>query len=272
MKETLFLYLDILGFRQLINEPKKIEWLYKALDASRIHNDRNYRTIVFSDTLLAYNSADYTSSKKEAYKSVELMFLIELVQELANRLVGSGITFRAIITEGEFEHSNFSNFEAYYGNALVNAYDSEKSIVGTGLYLDKKLKQFNRVFTTRSFSPEYDFVYILTNLLELSGYIEDGEYLSQTFPIPSESVTLQGVESYVYTDIRHLQQIYTGTQHQIPTVRAKYLATWDMYEKQMLDITTTLKNNNFVPESLIDLNWNPIANEFENNHLFSATE
>jgi len=53
--ETLFLYLDILGFAELVKDGPRVERLFQILDSARLHTDSDYQTIVFSDTLLAYN-------------------------------------------------------------------------------------------------------------------------------------------------------------------------------------------------------------------------
>jgi hypothetical protein len=85
MPQTLFLYLDFLGFRALSTNPTKVRRLFQALDECAIHRDSNFRTVVFSDTLLAYNSVNPIG---EGYMSPELMYLIEGVQDITHRLVG----------------------------------------------------------------------------------------------------------------------------------------------------------------------------------------
>jgi len=46
------MYMDILGFSNLINDKEKVETIYRIIDNSSIHEDSNYRVIVFSDTIL----------------------------------------------------------------------------------------------------------------------------------------------------------------------------------------------------------------------------
>lgn len=275
MRKTLFLYLDILGFRGLVKEPEQISWLYKVIDAARIHKDSNYRTIVFSDTLLAYNSQTPTYGNQ---KAAELMFLIELVQEFSHRLAGSGIFFRALITEGEFTHDKLQNIEAYYGPALVDTYDAEKSLVGVGLFLDKKIDRFNLVFRSREFSPEFDFVYTLLDLTRLGEYTEGNgsgplKLGPAILPLPAELVTEASIEYRVLCEIKQLQEIHTGmTQHPLPAVRAKFLATWKMYELQLPNLTRALADSGFDPRALLDLDWSTFTSDFEKNHRKKATE
>ncbi len=103
MKKTLFLYIDILAFSDLVKNKEKVSKLFQIIDSARLHHDSHFNTIVFSDTIVSYNKN--TNYSKEA-KEVEMMYLIELTQELFLKLIGSNIFFRAIITEGEFHHNN----------------------------------------------------------------------------------------------------------------------------------------------------------------------
>src|SRR5438876_114995 len=139
---TLFLYIDILGFSELIKEPAKVERLFRMLNDARIHADSNYQSIAFSDTIVAYNRQRDLSGTA---KATELMFLIELTQELFLRLAGSRIFFRAVITEGPFFHQKMEHMDAFFGQALVDTYRAEKQLVGLGLFLDVNLRRFNQV-------------------------------------------------------------------------------------------------------------------------------
>jgi hypothetical protein len=170
MQSTLFLYIDILGFSDLIKDTARVERLYQIIDNARLHRDSNYRAIVFSDTIVAYHTHSNLTGKS---KAIELMFLIELTQELFLRLVGSGIFFRAVITEGSFHHKKLKNLEAFYGQALVDTYRAEKSLSSIGLFLDNKLRRFNQVFRWRIFSPQFDFVYLTHHCTGLTPTSED---------------------------------------------------------------------------------------------------
>ena len=90
MRETLFLYIDILGFSEIVNDDALADRLFKIIDNARIHRDANFRAIVFSDTIIAYN---IHSNIGAGHKATELMYLIEFAQDLFLRLIGSGIFF-----------------------------------------------------------------------------------------------------------------------------------------------------------------------------------
>ena len=56
MDNTLFLYIDILGFSDLAMEyHEKICKLFSIIDHVQIHRDSCCKSIVFSDTIIAYN-------------------------------------------------------------------------------------------------------------------------------------------------------------------------------------------------------------------------
>ncbi len=271
MESTLFLYIDILGFSDLIRDTTRVEQLYKIIDNARLHRDSNYRTIVFSDTVLAYHAHSNLTGKS---KATELMFLIELTQELFLRLVGSGIYFRAVITEGSFHHKKFENLEAFYGQALIDAYRAEKSIPSIGLFLDNKLRKFNLVFRWRIFSPQYDFIYLTHHCTSLmptseesffpSSLSEFNPFVDPEFPLPGLILTSTGSESLVYPEIIHFSEVYNQmNEHPDPNVRVKHLAAWNMYCLGYPKLMRSLVDHEFAPEGLAELDWTEVKRRFE---------
>ena len=75
------LYLDILGFRELVMSSIRVMELYYIINLLSVHKDAGFKTIVFSDTLLVYNPTDVPESDRW----VEVMFLCEYVQQLLHR-------------------------------------------------------------------------------------------------------------------------------------------------------------------------------------------
>ena len=57
MTRNLFLYLDILGFSDLVNDPKQVEELYGVIDGLHVFSHNMFECIAFSDTLLIYDPA-----------------------------------------------------------------------------------------------------------------------------------------------------------------------------------------------------------------------
>ena len=266
MNKTLFLYIDILGFSELINNKKKVNDLYTIIDNARIHRDSNFRAIVFSDTIIAYNK--YANLSTES-KEVEVMYLIELTQQLFSMLIGTNIFFRAVITEGEFHHNKLKNLEAYYGEALVEAYRAEKNLSGTGLFLNRKLRGFNQVFRFKEFSNKFDYIF-LTHMCSsltswLSRNVDDNKKPDyKAFPLPPELITDAGLEYLAYPELVHFSEVYENmNNHPEPKVREKYLTTWNMYTLAYPGLMRSLVDYNFDPNGMSHLDWNEAKKIYE---------
>ncbi|KAF3980828.1 MAG: hypothetical protein HFP76_00060 [Methylococcales symbiont of Iophon sp. n. MRB-2018] len=130
MMKRAFLYIDILGFENLvINNEDKVESIFKILDGLSSHSHNHFfdlQTVVFSDTILIFNSTDTQEEQLHYY----VTYLIEYAQELFYRLANINVYFRGILTYGEFNFNQLKNIQAYYGSALINAYNQEKELKG----------------------------------------------------------------------------------------------------------------------------------------------
>ena len=75
MKHKYLLYIDILGFADLVNESQAdVRRLYKILEGLNCHKHDAFQVIVFSDTILIYNKFDTFLKHEHEYA---VMFLIE---------------------------------------------------------------------------------------------------------------------------------------------------------------------------------------------------
>lgn len=273
MHKTLFLYLDILGFSELIKTPSRVDQIFAVLDTAALHRDSNFRAIAFSDTLLAYHTRD---GLKGSSKAVELMFLIELVQDIFLRLIGSGTYFRAVITEGAFHHSQLQNMQAFYGQALIDAYQKEKAITGTGLYLDRRLEQYDQVFRHRPYSSDFLFVCLTHTLTRLTpqkaDLLEDAAlFADPDFPIPGEVLASQGMEYMVYPEIVYLKDVFSlKDSHPLPDVREKHLVTWNMYEHAYPKLVKSLVECDFSANGVANMDWTSASEHFENSRGWKA--
>ena len=272
MNETLFLYIDILGFSELIKNKADVDLLFQIVDQARIHSDSKYKAIVFSDTIIAYNKN--TNYSREA-KEIEVMFLIELTQDIFSRLIGRDIYFRAIITEGEFSHNKLNNLEAYYGTALVNAYNAEKSLSGTGLFLDKKLRELNRVFRFKEFSKQFDYIFLTHVCSGITSWLsrnvdENEEPDFKNYPLPADLLVDQGLEYLVYPELVHFSEIYKNmNNHPEPKVREKHLTTWNMYTQAYPGLTRSLVKYNFDPNGMAELDWSKAREMYEEDSQYA---
>ena len=270
-ENRLFLYLDLLGFTSLLRDCQKIERIFRILDGSNIHRDANYKTIVFSDTVLAYNQhISLTPNSKE----IELMYLIEFAQDIRQRLTGEEVFFRAIITEGPFRAETRNNFQSFYGDALVKAHKEEKELVGIGLFVDRSLRDLHSVFRYKQFSEKYDFVYTTQQISRLEYFpsnYEKAEKREAVFPLPTNYLTDEGAEYFLYPELRHLIEIYHHSLGQPePSVRAKYICTWRMYELAYPKLTGLIAKSNFDLSMISGLDWSGPKRQFEEDRVSYA--
>lgn len=246
MENTLFMYLDFLGFTELIKDKSRVIELFSIIDDLHAHKDPNYKVIVFSDTMLIYNSIN---PKNDWYKKIELMYLIEFAQDLLLRLIEKNIYFKAVITEGEFTFKKLNNIEAYFGQALVETYKAEENLKGTGLYIDSKLRLFNSFFDFVDCGDGYDYV-LLTN--QLAGIKEYTDIL----PIPVELITQQGLEFGVFQECQFLKKVHElMTNHPVDKIKDKYIFTWLMYSRFHSRIMNALADSGFNMKVLVDMDW-----------------
>ncbi len=138
------LYIDILGFSNLAKtDYNKVNELFAAIDSLNAHQHPGFQTVAFSDTILIFNkSLPITQYDHEYF----VMFCCEFAQDLTFKCRKLDIQFRAILTCGEFSYEKLSNIEAYHGNALITSYLKEKEIIGLGLFIDKEISHYNKIF------------------------------------------------------------------------------------------------------------------------------
>src|ERR1017187_8253934 len=186
MKSRYLLYLDILGFSDLVErDPDKVGPLYHAISKMRAHEHGDFQTIVFSDTVLVYNKASPRTANDHTYV---VMFLCEFAQHLMFSLRGSGIYFRGLLTYGEFEHYRLGKAECFFGKGLINAYKREKVIKSIGLYIDRHCEARNVVFDTADFDGDVKCVFLTQNIGRLAEVSAGG------FPI--DPILLEQMDTY----------------------------------------------------------------------------
>lgn len=248
MKNKYLLYIDILGFSDLIKSEQRTRELYEIIDSLNVHEHRVFQTIVFSDTILVYNKKPPFGRKEAEYI---VWYATEFAEDLHFRLIGKGLYFRAMLTFGPFDHYSLNNTECFFGQALANAYESEKHAPITGLLIDNECHQTLKFFDSERFDDDWYFVYLertFKNLIDMSygelpidrGIYGDGERVP-----------------YLLWALKYIQGIYLQMrEHPIPMVRAKFLTTWDYYYRKYNLILDSLVASDFSPEPLCpSYNW-----------------
>lgn len=248
MKEKFLLYIDILGFSELVNKnSKSIKKIYEVVNQLNVHKHDAFQTIIFSDTILVYNKLETNTLHDKEYV---VMFMVEFVQDLLFSGKSINLNFRAIITYGEFEHYKLKNTECYFGKSLVSAYMKEKEINGVGLFIDNDLVGFNKIFKTCKYNSKLKFVYLFQRMLRLKDYTEE------VLPLPKEFIEDTNEFWLLKDEIKILKKYFDElNNNEEPRVRAKYLQTYQFYRKLMPTIFDQLERTNFSISTI-----NPNAN------------
>ncbi|MDO8805242.1 MAG: hypothetical protein Q7R35_12505 [Elusimicrobiota bacterium] len=257
MNSKYFLYIDILGFKDLVPlGQKRVHELYQLINALNVHDHYAFSVLVFSDTILVYNKTDPINDHDH---SCIVMYAIEFVKDLLYRLIGKDIFFRATLRYDEFNHFKLSNLNAFYGPALIEAHRDEKINTGTGLLLHKTVWARNDIFKTVYFSDEYCFVFLNQTLDTVLGQygpnvpfsVSGTDFENQDFPLD------------IAKDVIFLKSIYQNMlEHPDPQVRTKFLTTWQMYRTRFGAILDALEKSSFNPKVLVpSLDWSKYINQ-----------
>ena len=236
MSDCFLLYIDILGFAEMTGkEPRKVARTYAILDSLNVHKHQAFKTIVFSDTVLVYNSKPAQSDDDRSHY---VWYLIEFAEDLHHRLTGQDVFFRAILTSGGFSHYSLENIQCFFGDALISAYTREKSIPSLGLFLDENCARHNKYFRTAPFDGESSFVYLNRSIEDLTQLTGD--------KYPFRDRAIEELAPFMPWQVRFLRDVHANMRsHRSPTVRAKFLTAWDFYAKRYPGLTLALVSSEF---------------------------
>jgi hypothetical protein len=161
-----------------------------------------------------------------------------------------GVHFRGYITCGDFNHQPMKNVEAYYGEALIRAYEAEKEIQCTGLFMDNLVSPYSDIFELTQFNEQCQFVHIMQNLRNISSRRRE-------YPIPPELIIETDLLYLVAYYIHYLECINRHMNDMLlaPKVRRKYLNTWRMLKSRHPGLLTVLVDNSFNPRAVSDFDW-----------------
>jgi hypothetical protein len=252
LANRLFLYIDILGFKDLVKSGGDIAMLYKTIDELNVHRDGDFTCIVFSDTILVYGAEVWIGEPNRG-----VMWLIEFAQDLFFRLISKDIHFRAYVTLGDFEHYKLKNFEAYYGEALIECYEREKEIKCTGVFLDAKLVEHCDIFKVTKFNDNAYYVHVMQNLDMVS--LPYHEYSNSAL---GEYIMATGMEWSIAYQLHYLERVFgKTTDPSLPTeVTLKFQNAWSMIAQHHDGLVRRLTESCFDFQSVIKLDWSaPLA-------------
>jgi hypothetical protein len=230
------LYIDILGFAQLASANRsKVEQIYRILDSLNVHRHDAFKTIVFSDTVLVYNPEPVATQSDAEYI---IWYLIEFAEDLHHRFTGQELFFRAVLVSGEFDHYKLDHIECFFGQALINAHLFEKSLPGIGLFISDECDALNKYFRTARFDENLLFVYLNRGLEQLN------EFTGGIYPAAYPEVA--DIAPHVPWHVEFLKTVYKGMrEHPDPSVRSKYLTTWDYHDRRYPELLQALVGAEF---------------------------
>jgi hypothetical protein len=258
--DRFLLYIDILGFSEMTRkEPRKVARLYSILDSLNAHKHDSFKTIVFSDTILAYNHA---IAENDEHRRYLVWYLTEFAEDLHRRLTGQDVYFRAILTSGDFSHYRLKNIECFYGGALIAAYLAEKNIPSLGLFMDKSCIPYNRFFRLAPYDATLSFVYLNRAIENFSHSLGNDPAL----PIPAAGLDMWSFAPELPWDVRFMKDIYRNMRsHSNPQVRTKFLTAWDFYEQLYPRLLARLVATDFNVDSVSTEpgHWNEVTEQME---------
>lgn len=235
--ERAFLYIDILGFENLVRtKPDRIYKIFKIFDTLKVHKHFALQTVVFSDTILVFNKDESLST------DYYCTYLVEYTQELFYRLSAINVYFKGILTFGEFNFAQMSNIQAYYGLALIDAYKDEGTLEGFGLYVDRKLSNEIIVFDKVPFTEKYEFILLCQSMKNL--YSSTNGVLPIDINLLTETDTFYRIDE----DLRFFREIeYVKQNHTVERIRTKYQKVYDTYKANMPLFFKTFEDHGFLP-------------------------
>lgn len=258
MTDRFLLYVDLLGFKDIVRTEKHIiPDLLRILDKSKSHNHGDFEGFLLSDTLLIYNKS---AADTDRWKSYCAMYLCEFAQDIQYMLLGHKTFFRGMITYGQFEDTgptpnmNYKHIRSLWGEALVKAYQTEKDIQAVGLFIDETVKPFMNIFETHLYDSQKDIWFVDTATM-LRGKL----FNSRDFTYAKEDAIASATENLLAYDLVYLKQLFSNGHDQSlpPKVRNKYLTTWEFYRQKYKGLCAALEEADFRLEQVIKLDWEP---------------
>lgn len=155
------------------------------------------------------------------------------------------------MVRGEFTHYELNQVPCFFGEALIRAYNTEKTIQAIGLFMQKDIVGDSDIFPTLRFNDQYSFVFLTQSLTR----VERGDV--GEFPLDAWLVE-QTDELYLFTpEVLYLKQLHHfGQTHPVLKVRDKYKATLDLFRKQYPKTLSFLEAHDFrVEDCSPSANW-----------------
>lgn len=242
--EKAFLYIDILGFTDLVNNhSEKVTEIFSIIDRLEVHNKGNLKVIVFSDTIIVFTMRE---SLKINYFVNDL---VKYTQELFYKLSSIGVFFKAVLTFGEFSFSKMKNIQAYHGKALIETYFDTNSLEGFGLYVNNEIASWILGFDLIKLSEKYSYVLLCHSIINL--------YKETKGILPINPELLNKPDEYgnfctLESDLKFLETV-SQLKNNFPSekVRRKYEVVFNIYKGQLTSFFKVFKVKGFNRSAIV---------------------
>ena len=236
--EKAFLYVDILGFTDLVNNhSEKIKEIFSIIDGLNIHDKDNLKVIVFSDTILVF-------TMRESLKiNYFVRDMVTYTQELFYKLSSIGVFFKAVLTFGEFSFTVMKNIQAYHGKALVETYFDTNSLEGFGLYISNEMASWILGFDSIKLTEKYSYVLLCHSIINL--------YKETKGILPVSPKLLDKPDEYcdyctLDNDLKFLKTISEiKSNFPVEKVRKKYEFVFNIYKGQLTSFFNVFERHGF---------------------------
>jgi hypothetical protein len=252
VQDKLLLYIDILGFSDLVDQhPERIDDLYEVIASLNAHTHGAFRCVIFSDTILVYNIDGGDTPRDISYL---LMFECEFAKDLLHRLTNRGIVFRAVITRGSFRHYQLNDVPCFYGSALIEAHNAEKGIKAIGLFISRNLLTHCNIFRYSNFNEDFAFVYVTQSLDELEPLCDSG------IPNLGSYIDNRDLNWNAGPELMHLAELCRSAHSDLPQpVKQKYIRTVELYRQRYPRLIANLERNEFdFTATFPDASWTDV--------------
>ena len=238
-----FLYIDILGFSNMVKEHSpKIPQIFDIFNGLSVHDHYAFQTIVFSDTIIVYNGNNDMSNH------YYVTYLIEFAQQLFYRLLSIGVYYRGFITYGDFEFHKLTNIHAYWGNALLEAYeddnkkDENNRIKGFGLFVRRDLSDDIIILDKMPIGEKYNFVFLCQSYMNLY------KKVNGLLPVDINLLTETDEFDRIDEDLAFFRKIaFIKENHPCENIKEKYQTVYNWYKEKTPKFFEIFEKQGFLP-------------------------
>lgn len=270
-QETLFLYADILGFKEILKYKREIiPEIFNIFNKNPVYDEKNnileFHAFMFSDTFVIYDL------KYNNKVSVQIDSVIKLIWHLKIELSKINVFIRAQLRYGDFVYLPLSHLNAFYGDILVKADQDEKEIQSIGLFIDDKIKDEKNNFDdvmipTKENEGNIYFVYDCHELKSFYNAVKSNIYKNNGKLFPTKYQNICGpYKDAIIDEINYIKKIYIEKLNEDlkPEVQKKYISTWNLYYQKFPGLLDYLVTNEFNLKSLcVEKEWDIIVDNSE---------